>query len=303
MDVGHVPTSYFLFYGGSMGCEWTRAKTKEGKEAIKAALMAGCYNPKIDYDNLGVTPGLLAGEISNIKELQQNYLDSVPDQPEKIKPGRKNRGLTKLHYEEKKQFIKDIKKVQQPDNFNNDLIERVHGEVITDFDINQYKELVQLTFESVLEDFKQNNPDLVKRHPYNYYKKLLIELKKQLPKITVNDIDKMYVVWDSLSELLNNIGLYITWGAFEQLTGIYKYQIEKKSGEGLNQKYIDFMQKILKDCDTALIGELQYNPYNQTNKIFLAKVAGHVEKTETKQIEVHHDIRNYDTLPMLDRKN
>ena len=113
----------------------------------------------------------------------------------------------------------------------------------------------------------------------------------------------MYVVWDSLSELLNSIGLYMTWGAFEQLTGIYKYQIEKKSGEGLNQKYIEFLQKILKDCDTALIGELQYNPYNQTNKIFLAKVAGHVEKTETKQIEVHHDIRNYDTLPMIDSKN
>ena len=65
-------------------------------------------------------------------------------------------------------------------------------------------------------------------------------------------------------------------------------------------KHKAFLEKIYKDSEKALLSELQANPYNQTNKIFLAKALyGYVEKTEPKQIEVHHDIKNYGSLPMF----
>ena len=76
-----------------------------------------------------------------------------------------------------------------------------------------------------------------------------------------------------------------------------KKQLEEEAE--LNPKYRDFLQKIYMERDDALVNELNYNPYTQGNKIFIAKVHGIVEQQEPKQIEVHHDIRNYNNLPMF----
>ena len=56
------------------------------------------------------------------------------------------------------------------------------------------------------------------------------------------------------------------------------------------------------DYQNGLTSDLAYNPYSQPNKIFLAKVQGIIEKTEPKQIEVNHNIRNYDSLPMYQER-
>jgi hypothetical protein len=317
---------------------WIKFKKHNAKVAVRAAMTLNIYDDSINYDDLvdfcKVSENAVMDDLTPIiKDLQRQYKeeyhktsigiesalnapidyntmdaqiksDSSEDQnkntPKKKETrGRKNRGLTGKHYNEYKEYKKNIRNIEQPTQFNDSIVERVQAEIINDSEIEQYKELTQLTFDTVLDDFKQNNAELIKKHPYNYYKKILIALKKQLPKITADDIDKCFIVWDCLAELLTSIGLYITWGAFEQLTSIYKYQIEDREKQGLSPKYTDFVKKINKECDTALINELEYNPYNQTNKIFLAKVRGFVEKTEPKQIEVHHDIRNYDSLPML----
>ena len=90
---------------------------------------------------------------------------------------------------------------------------------------------------------------------------------------------------------MESIGLYITYETFEKVTGIYKYQLRDR--EKLNTKYSEFLKKITNDCDSALINEIQYNPFNQTNKIFIAKVHGIIEKTEPKTIEVNHNISNF----------
>ena len=69
-------------------------------------------------------------------------------------------------------------------------------------------------------------------------------------------------------------------------------------------KYADFVKIINIDTKSAMIGELSYNPYNQTNKIFLAKAQhGMVENTSPKVIEVNHNIRNYENLPMFNTDN
>lgn len=234
-----------------------------------------------------------------IKKSQVNTessADQAQQTPKKETKGRKNRGQTLTSYENFKQEYKTFRRIEQPEHFNSDLIERVSGEIVEDSAEN-FEELYKLTCDSILTQFIEENAELVKKHPYNWYKRLLIQLKKNTPKIYPDDIDKCLIVWEQLKELLNSIGLYITYEAFEQLTSIYKYQL--KDRQKLNPKYSDFLKKIEIDSNTALIGELSYNPYNQTNKIFLAKVHGIIEKTEPKQIEVHHDIRNYNNLPMF----
>ena len=133
-----------------------------------------------------------------------------------------------------------------------------------------------------------------------WYKKLLILLKRNTPKITVNDIDKMIIVWNCIRELLNDIGLFMSYEVYRKVTDIYKHDIEKKAQ--LSPKYKDFYQKIYDDCKDDLQNEILFSPYNSVNKIYLNKaVYGVVEREEPRKIEVMHSIRNYDSLPMFGR--
>lgn len=218
----------------------------------------------------------------------------IPDFAKVETRGRKNKGLTQQHRKERNEYRNTLLNTSNIDSFNT--VEHVQGEIITD-DIDDFKELYQLTCESVLDKFKSDNEELTKKHPYIWYKKLLIELKKNVPFVSYKDIDKLEIVWDCLTWLLNDIGLYITFETFSLFTRVYKYQLEKM--ESVNPKYIDFRKKIINERDDALKNEILYSPYNSTNKIFMAKVNGIVEKTEPKQIEITHSIRQYDNLPMF----
>lgn len=227
-------------------------------------------------------------------QAQKSIKNEFPEKQKTENRGRKNRGITNSNYEEFKKDRTKFRQIKQPESFNHEIIEKIQGEVIQNNDIEQFKELYKLTCYDILDKFIADNTELVKKHPYNWYKKLLLEIKKAVPPVTYKDIDKLMAIWDILSDLLDSIGLYITYESFEKMTKVYKYQLE--NSKKLNSKYISFVQKINKDCDSAIINELQYNPYNQTNKIFIAKSHGIVEKTEPKQIEVNHNIRNYDNI-------
>jgi hypothetical protein len=90
----------------------------------------------------------------------------------------------------------------------------------------------------------------------------------------------------------------MTYDSFKKVTGIYKYQLE--NSKELSPKYAAFLQKIYNDCAGDLESELSYSPYNSVNKIYLNKaIYGVVEKTEPKTIEVNHNIRTYNNLPMF----
>lgn len=214
------------------------------------------------------------------------------------KTGRINRGLTEKSYTEykaqKRADYNNFMHTKSPDKFNADIIERVEGEIIPDNDLATFKELYQLTCNSILDQFKQDNPELIKKHPYNYFKPLLLEVKKNVQRITADDIEKCFIVWDCLSDLLYSIGLYPTFETFQYMTNIYKYQLENR--KSLSSLYIDFLKKVNMESDGALINELAMSPYNSTNKIFLAKVHGIIEKTEPKQIEITHNIQSFSNI-------
>ena len=225
-------------------------------------------------------------------ENNEKKADFSQDQQRHI--GRPNKGLTEKSQQEYAEYRRELLNIPQKKEFDSNMIEHIEGEVLNPDDLEKFKELYLLTCDTVLNDFKVNNPDLVTKHPYTWYKPLLIELKKHCPKVHYTDIDKLPIVWDSLSWLLNTIGLYITFETFSLFTGIYKYQLEKM--EEVNPKYAEFRQKRENELENTLINELAYNPLTQTNKIFLAKVHGIVEKTEPKKIEVEHKIENLGNL-------
>lgn len=288
---------------------WLITKTQIGKKAVMSAISQNIYNDSINYDDLAAFCNISGDSNidSQIKDLQQKYMDHLstdqqqkeikkPDKPQKKETrGRKNRGLTELHAKEKNKFCVDIRNTPQQLTFDN--IEHLNGEVINNDDINQFAELYFLTCQSVLDQFISNNPELKPQQNYIWYKRLLIELKKHCPLVTYKELDKLYIVWDCLTWLMDTIGLYITKETFLLFTKTYDYQYRKM--EEVNPAYIEFTQKINNARDNALLNELQYNPYTQTNKMFVAKVHGIIEKTEPKQIEVHHDIRDFSSLPMF----
>lgn len=202
------------------------------------------------------------------------------------------KNLTKLHEQERnKRICAERKELFHAPNKKP---ERVTGEVVEIENIKEFKELFRTTCSAALEQFTSDNPELTKKHPYNWYKRLLIEIKHNTPKIDIHNIDKLVVVWEALGELLYSIGLYPTKEVFYIFIGAYEYQFKKLAE--LNPKYTDFLQKISIEANNALISELHNNPYNQTNKIFLAKVNGFVEQTAPKTVEVNHHIKQYDDI-------
>lgn len=212
----------------------------------------------------------------------------------KKKAGRPNLGLTDMHRLEYNRERREMRKAPQPDTFT---IEKVKGEIIEDDNIEQFKELYRLTCFSILEEFKQENEELCKKHPYNWYKKVLIRIKQSTPRVDKEELPKLEAIWDVLSEFMAYIGLYITYETFQNMAGFYDYQLVKL-GE-LNPKYAEFREKIFIERDNALVDELQHNPYNQTNKIFIAKCHGIIEKTEQRTIEVVHTAKKLDDIPIF----
>ena len=236
--------------------------------------------------------------LDHTKKTEKKELEKKLNQ---TKRGRKNRGLTEKHYNEYKDTKREFNHIIQPLKFNDEIIERVNGEIVLNDDLNEFKELYLTTCYSVYEDFKKENSELVKHNVYTWYKRVLINIKKNVPEVSIDEIDKLIVVWECLKEFLNYIGLYITFETFQDMTKIYKYQLEKRAE--LNSKYDEFLKKIYIDRDNALLNELQFNGYTQQNKMFIAKTHGIIEKTEPRQIEIHHEIRNYNNLPMFEDPN
>ena len=223
-----------------------------------------------------------------IQDQNQNSQTSRGKVRHKSDSGEINKGLTLENLKNKSTLYKQISHTP-----NAQPIERVRGEIIED-NIEEFKQLYHDTCMSVLDEYRANNEELCKKHPYMWYKTLLLELKGRTPKVECTELDKLIVVWECLSELLYKIGLYPTYEIFQIFTKVYDYQLKNQAK--VNPKYNDFLQKIYCERDNALVSEIATNPYNQTNKIFLAKVHGIIEKTEPKQIEVTHNVRNLDNL-------
>ena len=224
---------------------------------------------------------------------QDQNQKNAPSNGERETRGRKNQGKTQEHYQEYKESKKEFRRIPQ-NGFSDEIIERVNGEVVESENLDNFKECYSLTCYGVLDKFLQDNEELAKKSVFLWYKRVLIEIKKNTPKVGADEVEKLSIIWDVLSEFLEYIGLYITYETFQKVTNIYKYQLEDRAK--LSPKHADFVKKINIERDNALINELQYTPFTQTNKMFIAKVHGIIEQTAPKQIEVTHNIQNFDNI-------
>lgn len=250
--------------------------------------------------------GTLTPFFNRFSALDQNQTtEKAQGAEKKKKKGEKNRGLTKKHYEDikakQRADYKDVTSIKQADSFKPEIIHAVGGEIVDENNINEFKELYELVCISELEKFKSENPELTKKYASTWYKQLFLNIRKNTPKIKYTELDKLTVAWECYSNIMFCIGLYPTVKYFYLLMGIYEYQLTSMGC--VNSAYVDFLKRIKEDTCNALESELAYNPYNSTNKIFVAKVNGIIEKTEHRVIEVNHNIRNYENLPMFNTDN
>lgn len=215
--------------------------------------------------------------------------------------GNINKGLTNKHAEEYKNKIRKDKRLlthSKNTQFPQEIIEHVQGEIVEDTDLRQFQEMYLLTCEHELEEFKENNADLVKKHPNIWYRQVLAEIKKNTPKVTIDDIDKLEVIFDCLNSFLFKMGLCVSFSLFQQMTNTYEFQYDKLGK--VNPKYNMLVQKIYYTSKNALITELSNNPVTQANKYYLGKsIYGLIEKSEAKQIEIVHKVDTIDDIPIF----
>lgn len=236
---------------------------------------------------------------SRLFDLASDIKADAPEKKRKGPAGQKNHGITnKSRMQYRKEYAAEktnFMYMPQPEEFT---IEKVNGEIIAQDDLQAFQELYTLTCHDVLQQFKADNADLIKKPSYMWYKPLLVQIKRNVPAVGVEELEKLEIIWACLFDFLLDIGMHPTIQTFEYMTGIYKYKLEKM--QDLRPGYADFLKRIYQESKSALIDELQHNPYSQTNKIFIAKsYYGLQEDKPVQHIEIHHDIRNIDNLPMF----
>ena len=219
-----------------------------------------------------------------------------PPQEGKRERGRPNKGQTILCDKKRHESGSLIRNIKQPDNFKPELVESVAGEVIDVKDIKQYLELYQLTIDSVKEQYFADHPDNIKRPPHEWFSQLLYVCKDNLPRIDKNDIKAVAGVWEIYCRLMTSIKLFPTREAFTNLTGVYKEDIDKK----LTPEWMALARKMRNDCESGLVNQVAYNNNTQINKLFLLKsVYGYKEADTQKTIEVNHNIKKIDDIPLF----
>lgn len=170
------------------------------------------------------------------------------------------------------------------------------GAAADDLDINEFIDLYNDTIDRVCVEFYEDHPDMVKKSPFMWYNNLLLELKKQLPIISIKDPERVAAAWEAFKALMYKIGLFPMMEAFTNLTGIYKETLYNQ----LNPAYISIREKIFRDCRDNMISQVGYNPMTQVNKLFLLKsVYGFREDQTPQHINQDNTKKNIDDIPIF----
>ena len=217
-------------------------------------------------------------------------------QPPKGTKGRPDTGQTSQHDKARKETDKAFRKIKPLETFNPDLIERVEGEVIEVQDDKTFLELYAAAVQEEKERFFEEYPEKIKRPPHEWYSYMFILIKKHIPKVSLKDNpERVEGVWEVYRELITSIGLFPSRGSFETFTGLYIQDME----QSLNPKYIELAKNIRRECCKNLEDQTTYNPYTQTNKIFLLKSVYGYRENDQQTIEVNHTIKKIDDIPIF----
>lgn len=207
--------------------------------------------------------------------------------------GRPNLGLTddnkQAIYEKNKAF----RRIEQKEDFNPEIV----GAAGADLDqIQNFKDLYQMTIDQVKANFFIENEFVLNKHPSIWYNRLLMALKKELPRITIKEPERAGAAWECFKGLMYDISLFPTREAFQNLTDLYIYEVNRQ----VSPEWVAIKTKMIQDCEMAMRDQVNTTPLTQVNKLFILKaIYGYSENGPQKDNEIERKARNINELPFF----
>lgn len=208
--------------------------------------------------------------------------------------GRPNYNLTPAKNAQRLKTGNIFRDIEQKDVFNNEIITQAGAGELDQ--VANFKDLYQITIDQVKAQFFIDNEYVLNKHPSIWYNRLLMALKKELPRVTYKEPDKVRAAWEAFKNLMYEIGLFPTLEAFQNLTDLYAYTLK----EGSSPEALNLIKNIKEECRRAMVDQVNTTPLTQINKIFILKsVYGYNENGAADRPEVEHTTRNINELPFF----
>lgn len=287
---------------------WVKEKTQEGKHLCILALGLKLEYEGISFDDLAEelknTPGISEEDFlkSRLKPKKETAPEkpAAADQPQKsrsingysktgAKLGRPNKDITR------KSEVREFKKQKNPDTFL--LVENSPPDVINNNEL--YLENLKNTVFQVESEFFAENPDLIKKHPSIWFRKLVNQIKLNIPRIDFYNFELLEAIWDLYSYICLDIGINRTIENFEIFTG-FNYNIPEKLAQQSSPTAIELSKKIYRQCRSDLVGGLSTSFGSSPNQMFIAKaVYGLTENTVITHVSAAAETKNIDDIPLF----
>ena len=278
-----------------MASEWLKFKTKTGKALCKAAVVTGCYNQYINYDDMAEKyPAAGPGDI---KKIQDAYIKAgapgLTVNGEKI--GRPS-AVGDTQYE--KNLAARL--VKNSDSFPDFILES--GAALPE-DLESQKKLYKDTIAAVTDKFLDDNKDLIEKPQKYWVNKFYVTIKTSIPKIPVENIELIDFVYDIYSVICYNLGILPSINGFCIFSGVDYWIIKDMVNkvEGLNPAYSRFVKKALNQTENNLVNKLMQHDGANTNVMFLLNTCfGYDKKTIIQHISNNNTSKQVDDIPLFD---
>lgn len=161
------------------------------------------------------------------------------------------------------------------------------------------------TVEIIKNEFFADNPDLIKKHPSIWFRRLCLTIKQNSPRMDYNNNpDIISRVWDIYADLCVYIGINRTIENFQIFTGL-KWDTIDKLKKASSPDYVTVAKKIYDSCKADIVGGLSSSFGSSPNQMFIAKsIYGIVENTVITHVSAVDSTKTINDIPMfIENKN
>lgn len=288
---------------------WVKEKTQEGKKFCISALRLKLEYEGISFDDLAEEYKTTSGisEDDFLKSRLKPQKETAPEKPAAADQPQKSRSINGYSKDGKKlgrplkdekprkELVNEMLRTKNPDTFL--LIDNSPPDVVNNNDI--YISNLIDTIEAVKSDYFLNNPEKIKKHPSIWFKDLCNNIKKNIPRMNIDNYSLISAVWDIFSDLCMSVGINRTIENFQIFTGLHWGMIEKIKNSS-SPEGIDLAKKIYMDSRSDLVGGLSTSYGSNPNQIFIAKaVYGLTENTVVTHVSAAAETKNIDDIPLF----
>lgn len=278
---------------------WLRYKTPIGKKLCLKLLDLNVYCEKLDCDKLAEELNCsLEGRTLKIPLSDSKLIDYIKS----LNEYEKKKGRPLDNHEKSRKISLALLRDKNAAEFTLLDTEKLQGDVLTDTEL--YIECMKQTIKAVSDKFYTDYPDKIKKHPSTWFRFLCNTIKKNSPKISNDDYEKISRLWDLYADLCISVGINRTLENFQIFSGLGYNTIDKLK-EGQNPACADLCKKIYSDCRNDLVGGLSSSFGSSPNQMFIAKsVYGLSENTIVTHVSATEIKKSADDIPLfLDDKH